>query len=168
MAKIMKYQEFVDKAADKSYQPLVKRFKELSGLSLTGVDKKATYLIEITFVIENIILEHEIIIQFQNTKNRFYKHPEETHPPVKTHYHVVPLNGKKEIYAVNTDGTAHHKKNRGYEIPRKEADELRLLGVSIKSTNIIESIDNLENSDKIILTESIKSKCVSIFIEIEE
>ncbi|OCX52770.1 hypothetical protein BEL04_00070 [Mucilaginibacter sp. PPCGB 2223] len=46
------------------------------------------------------------------------------------------------MYAVNVDdGSAHHKVNRGYTVPRKEADELRALGVNIKPDNILEGID---------------------------
>lgn len=37
------------------------------------------------------------------------------------------------------DGTAHHKSNRGYVVPKKEAEELRSLGVKIPNDNILES-----------------------------
>ncbi|MEI9954927.1 MAG: hypothetical protein WDM90_01105 [Ferruginibacter sp.] len=89
-------------------------------------------------------MEHESIKRFQKSTNRYYFHPESTNPPVKGHYHVVPSKGNEEIYAVNLDGTAHHKINKGYQIPKKEAEELKRLGVNINDDRIIESIDILE------------------------
>ncbi|MBK7851625.1 MAG: hypothetical protein IPJ66_10940 [Bacteroidetes bacterium] len=66
------------------------------------------------------------------------------------------------------DGTAHHKANRGYQIPKKEADVLRSLGVEIGPDRLIESIEFLEMNLRELLTESIEHDCISIFIEIEE
>ncbi|MBB3187417.1 hypothetical protein [Microbacter margulisiae] len=168
MAKIKNYQQFIEDVADRNFRPYVKRFQELAGLRPTGVDAKETYLIEVTFDFGNSLLEHESIKNFKKTNNRYYLHPELTNPPVKGHYHVIPSNGKQEIYAVNLDGTAHHKVNKGYQIPTKEADELRGLGVDIKDDRIIESIEFLESDQKQLLTESLKHDCISIFIEIEE
>ena len=113
------------------------------------------------------MLEHEIIKIFKKSTNRYYFHPESANPPVKGHYQLIPLNGNHEIYAVNLDGTSHHKSSRGYIIPKKEADELRALGVNVKDDRIIESIEFLEPAKKHLLTESINRDCVSIFIEIE-
>jgi hypothetical protein len=66
-------------------------------------------------------------------------HPDNPDIPVKAHYHIYPNNGKQEIYAVNMDGSAHHKNNRGFEVPNKEAKELRKLGVEIPVNRIIEN-----------------------------
>ena len=54
---------------------------------------------------------------------------------------------KKEIYAVNTDGTAHHQKNRGFIVPKNHAKELTKLGVTFKNGNLLEniSVPNQEN-----------------------
>ena len=40
-----------------------------------------------------------------------------------------------------TTGVAHHRQNKNYEVPKKEADELRKLGVILKPSNIIEMIE---------------------------
>jgi len=165
MAEIKNFEQFIDSLANQKHKPFVKRFNEI--LENKKVETK-TYLIEIVFESSDIILEHEVIKNFQKSSNRYYYHAEETHPPVKAHYHVIPLRGKKEIYAVNMDGTSHHKKNKGYEIPRKEADELRKLGVDISINNIIEHIEDLVDDEKKMITESITKDCVTIFIEIEE
>lgn len=167
MTKIKNYQQFIEEIADKNFRPHVKRFQELAGLRPTGIDAKETYLIEVTFDFGNTLLEHEAIKNFRKTNNRYYYHTEDTNPPVKAHYHVIPSKSKQEIYAVNMDGTSHHKKNRGYQIPQKEADELRNLGVDIKSDNIIEHIELLGKEDRFLLTESLKHDCMTIYIEIE-
>lgn len=146
---------------------MIKRFQELAGLRPFGADAKRTYLIEFTFDFGNSLNEHEYVKSFQKTGNRFFYHAQETDPPVKAHYHIIPKNSKKEIYSVNTDGTAHHRRNRGYEIPRKEADELRKLGVDINLDNILESVDMAENENKLLLENSIQNDCISVFIEFE-
>ncbi len=168
MANINNYGEFIERVGAKNFKPYLKRFKELAGLRKTGEDAPNTYIIEITFDFGESLLEHERISRFKKTNNRYYYHPESTNPPVKAHYHVISRNGNQEIYAINTDGTAHHKVNKGYRIPDKEADELRSLGVNINQDNIIESIEFTENEVKLILNESITRDCLSIFIEIEE
>ena len=99
------------------------------------------YAIEV--IIENFdnlesIFEHQTYKTFKGTRNRYSYHPENIDIPVKAHYHVFPPNSKKEIYAVNIDGSAHHKNNRDYNVPSKEAKELRRLGVNISSDNILE------------------------------
>jgi len=96
--------------------------------------------IEISFS-SDLLLEFEQIKNFKNSKNRYYKHPSNNNIPCKAHFHIVGSNGNYEIYAVNMDGTSHHRKNKNYEIPRKEADELRKLGVKLKLDNIIEMIE---------------------------
>ena len=168
MAKIKNYQQFIEDVANRNFSPYVKRFQELAGLRSSGMDVKETYRIEVTFDFGTSLLEHESIKYFIKTNNRYYFHPKSTNPPVKAHYHVISSNGKEEIYAVNIDGTAHHKANRGFEIPKKEADELRNLGVEIGPERIIESIEFLEVSLRKLLTESLGHDCISIFIEIEE
>ncbi len=168
MAKIKNYQEFIEDIANRNFKPYVKRFQELAGIRQTGIDAKETYLIEITFDFGNSLLEHETIKNFKKTKNRYYFHPESINPPVKGHYHVIPTKGKQEIYAVNFDGTAHHKVNKGYQIPKKEADELISLGVDINDDRIIESIELLDIDQRQLLSESLEHDCISIFIEIEE
>ena len=52
------------------------------------------------------------------------------------------------------DGTARHKKNRGYQVPSKEAEELRALGVNIPDDRIIENIQldfDYTNTDSVII-----------------
>jgi hypothetical protein len=168
MANIKNYQQFIEGIAEKSFRPYVKRFHELAGLRKTGYDANKTYLIEVTFDFGDSLLEHKNIKNFKKTNNRYFLHPESTNPPVKGHYHVIPSKGKQEIYAVNLDGTAHHKVNRGYQIPQKEAEELKGLGVDINDDRIIESIEFLETAQKQLLTESLNHDCITIFIEIEE
>ena len=129
---------------------------------------KKTYLIELTFDFGANLLEHQSIKNFKKTNNRYYYHPEETHPPVKAHYHVIPSKGNKEIYAVNMDGTSHHRVNQGYQIPKKEADELRALGVRIKPDNLIVHLEFLSGTEKQLLNESLQRDCISILLEIEE
>lgn len=168
MAKIKNYQQFIEDIANRNFKPYVKRFQELAGLIETDFEKPKTYLIEVTFDFGESLLEHNIIKNFRNSTNRYYFHPEQTNPPVKAHYHVIPLKGKEEIYAINMDGTSHHKVNKGYQIPRKEADELRSLGVNIKADNIIEHIVFLVDDELKLLTESLNKNLLTIYIEIEE
>jgi hypothetical protein len=118
----------------------LKRFKALAGIRATT---KNSYLIKITFqvIVAESLNEHNIYSNFKNSTNRYMYHPESTNPPVKAHYQVYPQKGKSELYAVLVDdGKAHHKKNRGYQIPKKEADELRSLGVNLPDNNILEII----------------------------
>lgn len=168
MAQIKNYQQFIENVADRNFKPYVKRFQELAGIIPLGQELPKPYLIEITFDFGDSLLEHKAIKNFKKTTNRYYYHPEETNPPVKAHYHVIPSKGKHEIYAVNMDGTFHHRSNQGYQIPKKEADELRTLGVDIKLNNIIEHLEFLEEGNKKLLTESLKNDLMTIYIEIEE
>lgn len=166
MATIKNYKQFVNELADKNFK-FLKRYNELVDFKSTILESNSTYLIEVTFEYSDSLLEHENIIKFKKTKNRYYGHSEKTNPPVKAHYHVIPSNGKQEIYAVNIDGTAHHRANKGYEIPRKEATELRALGVDIKPNNIIENVEFLDGEEMQMLNESLQRDCISIIIEIE-
>lgn len=168
MAKIKNYEQFIVDIADKNFKSYVKRFQELAGLRPLGQTSPATYLIEVTVDFGDSLQEHKTIQNFKKTTNRYYYHPEETNPPVKAHYHVIPSKGKKEIYAVHMDGTFHHRANQGYQIPKKEADELRALGVDIRPDNIIEHIEFLVGDEKHLLTEPLKNGLKIIYIEIEE
>lgn len=106
----------------------------------SGKTQPETYAIRITFDDSLLLTEHQSIQQFKKSQNRYYYHPEETHPAVEAHYHIIGPRGKQELYSVTMSGKAHHKVNRGYQIPRREADELRTLGVTIPTDNIIESL----------------------------
>lgn len=116
-----------------SLSEFIKRQQKLAGI-------KTSYAIEVVFHTSDseLIFEHKTYQQFQKTQNRYTYHPEDKNIPVKGHYHIYPSNSKKEIYAVNLDGTAHHKNNRGFEVPKKEATELRKLGVQIPDNRILE------------------------------
>jgi hypothetical protein len=167
MEYLLTFQQFVDKLnkqdSDKKIEKERQRFQELAGLKKSDIFK-SQYAIQLTIDKPNgidLLLEHEQYTKFQKTNNRYTKHPENPDIPVKAHYHIVPSNSKKELYAVNTDGTAHHKKNRGHQVPKKEADELRILGVQIPSNNIIES-------KQWFITESISDNYLTIFLIIDE
>lgn len=147
MEYLLTFQQFVDKLnqheGDKDNARQIKRFQELAGLKESNIYKNS-YAIQVTIDKPHnseLLLEHEQYQKFKKTTNRYTYHPENPSIPVKAHYHVVPSNSKKELYAVNVDdGKAHHKSNRGHTVPKKEADELRTLGVQIPADNILESI----------------------------
>jgi hypothetical protein len=164
MAKIMNYAQFIEDVAKGNFKPYVKRFQELAGIRPLN---EKTYLVEITFDFGAQLTEHEVIKKFKKTNKRYYFHPEETSPPVKAHYHVIGAKGNQELYAVSIDGTAHHRKNKGVLVPRKEADELRAMGVAIPPDNIIEHIDD-NDSIKTLLTESLNTDCVVLHLEFVE
>ena len=145
-----------------TYEEFIKRLKILAGI------KPKKYLVKITFETRDSLLEHECLTKFQNSTNKYLFHSEKTSPQVRAHYHVYPSNGKNEIYAVNLDGTAHHKKNRGYTVPKKEADELKVLGVAIKDNRVIETFDYLDNGQKQLITESINLSTESVYLLFEE
>jgi hypothetical protein len=138
-----------------TYSEFIKRFQKLAGI-------KTSYAIEVVFHISvsELIFEHETYQKFQNTHNRYSQHPERPEFKIKRHYHVYPSNSKKEIYAVNMDGKAHHKKNRGFEVPKKEAEELRKLGVKIPDNRILEH-------KEVFINENLESY-FSIFLIINE
>jgi len=168
MAHIKNFKQFVESIEKGAYLPDIKRMQVLAGIKSTDSDKKETYLIKVTFESENLLLEHISLKNFKGSTNKMLKHPAKTHPPVKGHYHVYPKNGKDELYAVNMDGTAHHQRHQGYEIPRKEAEELRALGVNIRPDNIIEFMEFAEDEFTKLITESLSEEYVSIYIEIDE
>ena len=167
MAYIKKFKQFLESIDKNAFQPDIKRMQILAGIKSTDTNIKETYLIKITFETDSLLLEHISLKSFKGSTNRMLKHPATTHPPVNGHYHVYPKNGKAEIYAVNMDGTAHHQRHKGYEIPRKEAEELRALGVDINKDCIIEFLKISKDDQIKLLTESFSEACVSIFIEIE-
>jgi hypothetical protein len=168
MAHIKNFKQFVESIEKGAYLPDIKRIQVLAGIMPTDSDKKETYLIKVTFESENLLLEHISLKSFKGSTNKMLKHPAKTHPPVKGHYHVYPKNGKDELYAVNMDGTAHHQRHQGYEIPKKEAEELRALGVDIRPDRIIEFLEFSEDKHTKLLTESLGEEYVSIYIEIDE
>ena len=116
-----------------SLSDYLKRQQDLAGI-------KTSYAIEVVFHTNDseLILEHKTYQKFQKTQNRYTVHPADENIPVQRHYHIYPSNSKKEIYAVNVDGTAHHKSNRGYEVPKKEAEELKKLGIQVPNNTILE------------------------------
>jgi hypothetical protein len=168
MAYIKNFKQFVESIEKGAYLPDIKRMQVLARIKPTDSDKKETYLIKVTFESENLLLEHISLKSFKGSTNKMLKHPAKTHPPVKGHYHVYPKNGKDELYAVNMDGTAHHQRHQGYEIPKKEAEELRALGVDIRPDRIIEFLEFSEDKHTKLLTESLGEEYVSIYIEIDE
>lgn len=133
----------------------LKRFYELIGEK----GKFEAYLIKITFsegIVAESLNEHKVYQNFKNSTNRYTYHPEQKNPPVRAHYQVYPSNSKKELYSVcKVDGKAHHKKNRGYQIPKKEAEEFRSLGVPIPPNNILERKSIDEFLDLKILNEGV-------------
>lgn len=132
-----------------------KRMQKLAGIEIDNSDDQYCILITVGESDgRSLITEHEKYQSFKKTTNRYLYHPENPDIPVKAHYHIYPNNGKQEIYSVNMDGTAHHKKNRGYQVPSKEAKELRALGVTIPDDRIIENIQvdfDYSNSDSVII-----------------
>lgn len=117
-----------------SLSEYIKRMQKLAGIP-------EAYAVEIIFQPNNpdLIVEHKTFQKFKKGQNRYTYHPKDENIPVKAHYHIYPSNSKKEIYAVNVDGTAHHKSNRGFQVPKKEAAELKKLGVTIPNNRILEN-----------------------------
>ena len=167
MAYIKDFNEFLEQLNKEAYNPEIIRMQILAGIRKKDVVVKETYLIQITFDSDCEIFEHISLKNFKGSTRKMLHHPAQTHPPVKGHYHVYSKNSKDEIYAVNMDGTAHHQKHRGFEIPRKEAEELMVLGVNIGPDRIIEYLDISENDQRQLITETLKEDFISIFIEIE-
>jgi len=106
---------------------------------------KDSYAVQISFQ-NDLLLEYEQYKKFSKTNRMYTHHPENINIPVKAHYHIVGAKNKKEIYAVNGDGTSHHRANKGIIVPPKEADELRKLGVQLGTNNILENINFFDNS----------------------
>ncbi|MDY0142922.1 MAG: hypothetical protein RBR97_13615 [Bacteroidales bacterium] len=144
MKHLKSFEEFIEElneSASKSNQLTEKyRMQKLADIPIDNLKGKYCILISVgESEGKSLITEHEQYQGFQKTTNRYVQHPENPDIPVQAHYHIYPSKGKKEIYAVNMDGTAHHKKNRGYGVPKKEADELRKMGVEIPDDRIIEN-----------------------------
>ena len=141
------FEEYFKRENESLNEAITKRMQELSGI----IESKANsrYAIQITIETDTIelLLEYEQYKKFRKSNDLYYYHPEDTKIPVKAHYHVVNSKSKKEIYAVNTDGTAHHQKNRGFVVPKNHAKELTKLGVTFKNGNLLEniSVPNQEN-----------------------
>lgn len=154
MEYLLTFEQFVKKLnnheINESKKKQVIRNKELAGLQESKIFRNQ-YAIQILIDSPNvneIILEHEQYKRFKKTKNLYTYHPEDSSIPVKAHFHIFPSNSKDELYSVYVEtGKAHHKKNRGYQIPKKEAEELRSLGVQIHKNNILESVKFTLNED---------------------
>lgn len=168
MAKIKDFKAFLNESYQK--QLVYQALRGLEKIKAIESNYTERYAIQITFdtsSIPTLLLEHKVYNTFTKTRNRYAYHPEDTNIPVKAHYHIYPPNGKKELYAINMDGTSHHQKNKGFLIPSKEADELRSMGVSIQPTNIIESIELISNNAVSIITEELqKDSYYSVFLMI--
>lgn len=140
--------EYLEKENNSLQEAVKNRMQELSGIKDSNFNSRYAIQIVIETDKKELLLEHEDYKEFRKSNDLYYYHPEDTKIPVKAHYHVVDRKSKKEIYAVNLDGTAHHRKNKGYEVPKKHAKELSSLGVTFKDNNILESqtIPNSENT----------------------
>ncbi len=147
MKSLSKYlHEALDVKTENNNKALAQRNRELSGI--TANNRASRYCIQIIIQGDKeLLLEHETYNKFSKTTNLWRKDPADANIPVQGHYHIYASNSKKEIYAVNMDGTAHHRKNKGFEVPKKEAVELRKLGVSIPPNRIIECVELLLNED---------------------
>lgn len=159
MKNLFSFEEFIQQLNESANSTDFKVFKSRNQ-KLAGIEPELqldSYCVQLTFEDDNgnsLITEHEKYQGFKKTTNKYIYHPKNPDIPVKAHYHIYPNNGKQEIYSVNMDGTAHHKKNRGYEVPSKEAKELRKLGVDIPKDRIIENrqLDFLfSNSDSTLI-----------------
>jgi hypothetical protein len=168
MKNLLTFEEFVNELNkledEKNKLKQANRFKELAEIKESDLYKNQ-YAIQLLIdkpSDDQLILEHEQYSKFKKTTNLYAFHPENPSIPVKAHYHIYPSNSKKEVYAVNVDdGKAHHKKNRNFQVPKKEADELRALGVKIPTNNILESL-------QITLNESTSNDYLTIFLIIDE
>lgn len=144
MKNLLSFEEFIEQLNESINSTESKIYKSRNQ-KLVGIEpelQEDSYCVQLTIGDDSgdsLITEHEKYQRFKKTTNRYNYHPENPDIPVKGHYHIYPSNGKQEIYSVNMDGTAHHKKNRGYEVPNKEAKELRKLGVDIPKDRIIEN-----------------------------
>jgi hypothetical protein len=163
MEPILTLEQLLEKIIEKETQKLqkiaIERNQVLAGLR-TQNEVNFPYAIQIIISKPNgneTLLEYQRLKAFSKTTSRYSFHPENANIPVQAHYHIYSRNSKQEIYAVNMDGTAHHRANGGYQVPRKEADELRALGVQIPLSNIIES-------KQIILNENTTLDWITMFI----
>jgi len=149
------------KYLDQSLKSEVTRQRELSGEIESNFFNR--YAIQIIYQTEGkqLLLEHEQYKQFKKSRDLYFKHPENPSIPVKAHYHVVDSKSKQEIYAVNTDGSAHHRANKGFTVPVKQAEELRALGVNIPANNVLES-------KHLSINESLDFELISLFLIIDE
>lgn len=144
MKNLRTFDEFIadlNESASRSNQLAEKlRMQKLAEIPIDDIKSKYCVLVTVGESDgKSLITEHEQYKSFNKTTNRYLYHPANQDIPVQAHYHIYPNNGKKEIYAVNMDGTAHHKDNRGFEVPKKEAKELRKMGVNIPEDRIIEN-----------------------------
>jgi hypothetical protein len=162
---MLSFKEFLNRLQKEEEKSLsettVTRFQELAGLKESNLLNRYAIQIIIESDDKQLLLEHEQYKQFKKSTDLYFKHPENPSIPVQAHYHVVDSKSKQEIYAVNMDGTAHHKQNRGVQVPKKQAAELRGLGVAIPTNNILES-------RQLTLNESYNNNSFSFFIIFED
>lgn len=146
------FEEYFKRESESLSEAVTKRMQELSGINESKVNSRHAIQISIETDSEELLLEHEQYKKFRKSNDLYYYHPEDKKIPVKAHYHVVDSKSKKEIYAVNTDGTAHHRKNKGITVPKKHAEELSKLGVTFKDGNILENLSIPNNENKAFFT----------------
>lgn len=117
------------------------RSQELAGIKPSHIENR--FVVKVTVKIPGVelITEHELYKKFEKSTNRYRKDAAQLHIPAQEHFHIVPGNSTAEIYSVNQDGTAHHRDNKGYVVPKKEASELRKLGVQIPENRILENYE---------------------------
>lgn len=126
------------------------RFQLLAGIKEEELPNE--YYIGVSFNIpknRKVLLEFNRYSKFKSSSRVYRYDPADEQIPVKAHYHIYQAGSKKEVYSVNVDGTAHHRKNKSYKIPKKEAAELRSYGVKINSNNVLECtvISGATNND---------------------
>ncbi len=133
------FEQIQQKELENKTRATIKRFRELAGIDESHFLER--YAIQvIVSAPEELLLEHEQYDRFKKSTDLMMYHPENPAIPVRAHYHVLDGKSKAEKYAVNLDGTAHHKKNRGHVVPKRQADELRAMGVKIPNNNILECL----------------------------
>lgn len=142
--------DFLALAEESNY----KYYKKLRAQEIAGIIESSfsnRYYIIITVEINsNLITEYNQYRQFKRTNNLFYKHSADLNIPVQNHFHIIDRKSKKELYAVNFDGTAHHRENAGFLVPKKEAEELKKLGVNFKDSNYVLEYKNIENAQNLL------------------
>lgn len=131
-----------------------------------GDAKKGKYAIQISFEEDELLPEHLKIKQFKTFRNMYIRHPAQFDIPVLAHYHVCTSNSNCVMYAINIDGTVHHRSSKGYRIPTKEANELRSMSVDIKANNIIESWEILGHQNQLIVESALlRSNCIFLILD---
>lgn len=115
---------------------LLKKLKELELTKITIYQEIGANSFSESLEIQPITESYETI-KGSNAKARFDRGSDSTR--TTNHYHVL-IKGR-EAFAVNVDGTAHHGSNKGIRVNNTIADFLRGRGVALKSDNILESYE---------------------------